>query len=199
MVNPTCTRTKTFKKRKWCRDAAYWWTKHRNKLHVGTNAITEAVWWNLNHTAIPDPTSVNQTAIPYISSFPILLILLLATDVGARIAVWFTDVGSGIAVWFKFHQIKSHRFSDSIDPYMQLVSVLCSPVSSIPTSLSFFKSFCPCFHPFFILHIVQAHAQLHKQTKLIMECAIISSLCGIAVWFNSFLEKSGCSQARAHK
>ena len=27
---------------------------------------------------------------------------------------------------------------------MQLVSVLCLPVSSIPTSLSFFKSFCPC-------------------------------------------------------
>ena len=41
-------------------------------------------------------------------------------------------------------QIPSHRFSDSIDPYIQLVSVLCSPVSSIPTSLSFFKSFCPC-------------------------------------------------------
>ena len=60
-------------------------------------------------------------------------------------------------------QIPSHRFSDSIDPYMQLVSVLCSPVSSIPTSLSFFKSFCPCFHPFFILHIVQAHAQQSSQ------------------------------------
>ena len=44
---------------------------------------------------------------------------------------------------------------------MQLVSVVCSPVSSIPTSLSF----CPCLHPFFILHIVQAHAQLHKQTN----------------------------------
>ena len=31
------TRTKTFKKRKWCRDidAAHWQTKHRNKLHVG--------------------------------------------------------------------------------------------------------------------------------------------------------------------
>ena len=28
---------------------------------------------------------------------------------------------------------------------MQLVSVLCLPVSSIPTSLSFFKSFCPCY------------------------------------------------------
>ena len=28
-------------------------------------------------------------------------------------------------------------------PYMQLVSVLCKPVSSIPTSLSFFKSFYP--------------------------------------------------------
>ena len=27
---------------------------------------------------------------------------------------------------------------------MQLVFVLCLPVSSIPTSLSFFKSFCPC-------------------------------------------------------
>ena len=29
-------------------------------------------------------------------------------------------------------------------PYIQLVSVLCIPVSSIPTSLSFLKSFCPC-------------------------------------------------------
>ena len=27
---------------------------------------------------------------------------------------------------------------------MHLVSVLCIPVSSIPTSLSFLKSFCPC-------------------------------------------------------
>ena len=29
------TRTKTLKKRKWCRDGAHWQTKHRNKLHVG--------------------------------------------------------------------------------------------------------------------------------------------------------------------
>ena len=37
-------------------------------------------------------------------------------------------------------------------PYMQIVSVLCKPVSSIPTSLSFFKSFYPCFSPFFTVH-----------------------------------------------
>ena len=44
---------------------------------------------------------------------------------------------------------------------MQLVSVLCLPVSSIPTSLSSFKSFCPCLYPFYDMHIVQA--QLHRQ------------------------------------
>ena len=37
--------------------------------------------------------------------------------------------------------VSSHCFNDRIDPYMYLVSVLCIPVSSIPTSLSFLKIF----------------------------------------------------------
>ena len=37
--------------------------------------------------------------------------------------------------------VSSHYFNDRIDPYMHLVSVLCIPVSSIPTSLSFLKVF----------------------------------------------------------
>ena len=84
------TRAKTFKKRKRCRDAstAHWYTKHRNKLqpackddahwftkhwnkvHVGVHPVIKVVGWN--HTAIPGPTSVNQTAIPYISSSQLL-------------------------------------------------------------------------------------------------------------------------------
>ena len=37
-------------------------------------------------------------------------------------------------------------------PYMQLVSVLCKPVSSIPTSLSFFLKFLSLFQSFFQLN-----------------------------------------------
>ena len=47
-------------------------------------------------------------------------------------------------------------------PYMHLVSVLCIPVSSIPTSLSFLKSFCPCFHSFFVTDLCTL--QNYKQT-----------------------------------
>ena len=77
-------------------------------------------------------------------------------------------VGPGIVVWFHHtgfrddilhpaclcpvnHEAASlHEacfcalFASEQHPYMKLVSVLCLPVSSIPTSLSFFKSFCPC-------------------------------------------------------
>ena len=83
---------------------------------------------------------------------------------------------------------------------MHLVSVLCIPVSSIPTSLSFLKSFCPCFHSFFVtdckitsklcthihytgmMYIVDG---VHVYKLLMHRSRVNSSLC---------LEKSGCSQ-----
>ena len=40
--------------------------KDWNKVHVGIDPVIKVVGWN--HTAIPGPTSVNQTAIPNISS-----------------------------------------------------------------------------------------------------------------------------------
>ena len=62
--------------------------------------------------------------------------------------------------------VSSHYFNDRIDPYMHLVSVLlytseqhpymhlvsvlCIPVSSIPTSLSFFKKFVSLFSILFL-------------------------------------------------
>ena len=48
-------------------------------------------------------------------------------------------------------------------PHMQLVSVLCKPVSSIPTSLSFSQSFYPCFSPFFnrITAIIRSRWSIH--------------------------------------
>ena len=70
---------------------------------------------------------------------------------------------------------------------MQLVPVLCLPVSSIPTSLSFLKSFCPCFYLFCDMHIVQA--QLHRQSmhdKYHVELLVDSN------YVSSFLEKRGC-------
>ena len=67
------------------------------------------------------------------------------------IAVWFTDVEPGIAVWFPPTTLMtgsipcfSALHTSEQHPYIHLVSVLCIPVSSIPTSLSFLKSFCPC-------------------------------------------------------
>ena len=46
--------------------------------------------------------------------------------------------------------VSSHYFNDRIDPYMYFVSVLCKPVSIIPTSLSFLKSYRPCAY----LHVM---------------------------------------------
>ena len=128
------TRTKTFKKRKWCRDAAHWCTKYwnkahvgmlltgiqstENKVHVGIDPVIKVVRWN--HTAIPGPTSVNQTAILYISSSQLLT---LQTSYWCRAR--------------NCCMVSFHYFNDRIDPYMHLVSVLCVPVSSIPTCALF--------------------------------------------------------------
>ena len=116
----------------------------------------------------------------------------------SRISNWVaTDVGDCCPVhWCRVRdccvvQIPSHRFSDSIHPYMQLVSVLCSQVSSIPTSLSFFLKFLSLFASFFNFAYCAGTCAV-AQTNNGM-CNHLS-LCGIAVWFNSFLEKSGCSQ-----
>ena len=43
-----------------------------------------------------------------------------------------------------FHCFFKPQTTGGQHPYMQLVSVLYKPVSSISTSLSFFKSFFPC-------------------------------------------------------
>ena len=59
-----------------------------------------------------------------------LLTKLLATDVGDCCLVHWCRARDCCVVL-------SHCFNGSIDPYMHLVSVLCKPVSSIPTCILF--------------------------------------------------------------
>ena len=65
------------------------------------------------------------------------------------------QLSAEIAVWFHHSHCLFHCFFMPVTtgqhPYMQLVSVLCKPVSSIPTSLSFLK-FISLFQSFFQLN-----------------------------------------------
>ena len=64
---------------------------------------------------------------------------------------------------------------------MRLVSVLCIPVSSIPTSLSFFKSFCPC--NCFAIHAGKARSAHSSHSGKIQPPAssYMASRCGSGI------------------
>ena len=77
------------------------------KQSTETNCIYYMPSWKVhvvwpNHKTIPGP---DQAAIPYISSYPIIV---YAIDIG--IAIWFTDVGPGIVVYMVSSpgQIRAH-------------------------------------------------------------------------------------------
>ena len=59
---------------------------------------------------------------------------------------------------------------------MQLVSVLCIPVSTIPTSLSFLKSFCPCVCICDLSHENVAYAIFLEMHFIMHSCRAIFAL-----------------------
>ena len=57
------------------RDGAYWFTEHRNKLHVGCHHKKQCDETTHNNPWPYMISESNQTAIPYISSYPIACLL----------------------------------------------------------------------------------------------------------------------------
>ena len=146
------------------------------------------VWWN--HTTIPGPTSVNKTAIPYISK-----------RLGSY---WcrglFTDVGPGIFVWFRHTDDDILHaacfcalYTSEHHPYVQLVSVLLFASEQHPYITSFFFKFLSLFLSFFVICILCRHSCTGK-------VCMISNRVYVELLFDSncvsmsFLEKRGCSQ-----
>ena len=67
---------------------------------------------------------------------------------------------------------------------MHLVSVLCIPVSSIPTSLSFLKSFCPCIILLCVFNIVYEFGKVNTNILCVQISKIIN--------FTNILDNGNC-------
>ena len=133
-----------------CRDGAHWYTKHRNKLHVGCH-----------HKEQWDETTQQSLALHQWTRQQSPIVCLLSTSYWCRGLLC-----SFIPLLFM------------MTFYMQLVSVLCKPVTTIPTCSLFLCFVCQwaaslhCFLFFWVLVLVSilfcdmyiVQAQLHRQS-----------------------------------